>query len=58
MTDLADLAAIAKRLRDLADRLDMQAGVVRHRDAITGQYIDADEAAARPETTVRETRKP
>lgn len=31
---------------------------VRHRDAITGQYVDADEAAARPETTVRETRKP
>ena len=32
--------------------------VIRHRDAITGQYVDADEAAARPETTVRETRKP
>ena len=31
---------------------------VRHRDAITGQYVDADEAAARPETTIRETRKP
>lgn len=31
---------------------------IRHRDAITGQYIDADEAAARPETTIRETRKP
>ena len=32
--------------------------IIRHRDAITGQYVDADEAAARPETTVRETRKP
>ena len=31
---------------------------VRHRDAITGQYVDADEAAARPDTTIRETRKP
>ena len=34
------------------------ASTVRHRDAITGQYVDADEAAARPETTVRESRKP
>ena len=32
--------------------------MTNHRDAITGQYVDADEAAARPETTIRETRKP
>ena len=32
--------------------------IVRHRDAITGEYVTADEAAARPDTTVRETRKP
>lgn len=30
----------------------------RHRDSITGRYVDAGEAAARPETTIRETRKP
>ena len=31
--------------------------VTRHRDAITGQYVTADEAGNRPDTTIRETRK-
>ena len=30
---------------------------VRYRDAITGEYITAEEAAERPATTVRETRR-
>lgn len=34
------------------------APTVRHRDAITGQYTTADEADNRPDTTIRETRKP
>lgn len=31
---------------------------VRHRDTITGEYVTAEEAAVRPDTTIRETRKP
>ena len=56
---MTDLAAIAKQLRSIADQIDPPPPpppVTRHRDAITGQYVVADEAAARPETTVRETR--
>lgn len=30
---------------------------VRYRDAITGEYITAEEAAERPDTTIRETRR-
>lgn len=30
---------------------------VRYRDAITGEYITAEEAAERPATTIRETRR-
>lgn len=56
---MTDLAAIAQQLRSIADQIDPPPPpVIRHRDAITGEYITADEAAARPETTVRETRKP
>ena len=56
---MTDLAAIANQLRSIADQIDPPPPpVTRHRDAITGQDVDADEAAARPETTVRETRKP
>ena len=56
---MTDLAAIAKQLRSIADQIDPPPPpAIRHRDAITGQYVDAGEAAARPETTVRETRKP
>ena len=59
VTATTGLAAIAKQLRSIADQIDPPPPpVTRHRDAITGQYVDADEAAARPETTVRETRKP
>ena len=61
---LAELAleAVADDLRAegaaQAREQEHRAPTVRHRDAITGQYVDADEAAARPETTIRETRKP
>ncbi|WP_040281339.1 hypothetical protein [Tessaracoccus massiliensis] len=55
-----DRAVHAARLEIayLAGEMQRPQPTVRHRDAITGQYVDADEAAARPETTIRETRKP
>ena len=58
----AVLSAVADDLRAegaaQAREQEHRAPTVRHRDAITGEYVTADEAAARPETTVRETRKP
>ena len=59
---LAELAleAVADDLRaeGATQAQEHRTPTVRHRDAITGQYVDADEAAARPDTTIRETKKP
>ena len=58
MTDHApDLTAIAEQLRAIADQLDPRRDTTRHRSAITGHYVTEAEAAANPDTTVRETRK-
>ena len=54
---MTDLAAIANQLRSIADQIDPPPPpVTRHRDAITGQYVTADEADNRPDTTISETR--
>ena len=59
---LAELAleAVADDLRaeGATQAQEHRTPTVRHRDAITGEYVTADEAAARPDTTIRETRKP
>lgn len=59
---VATLEAVADDLRAegaaQAREQEHRAPTVRHRDAITGQYVTADEADNRPDTTVRETRKP
>ena len=55
---MTDLAAIANQLRSIADQIDPPPPpVTRHRDAITGQYVTADEADNRPDITISETRR-
>lgn len=41
-----------------SQRADNAKAAKRHRDAITGQYVDEDHVKANPDTTVTETRKP
>ena len=52
-----DLAAIAEQLRAIAEQLDPRRDATRHRSAITGHYVTEAEAAANPDTTIREARK-
>ena len=58
---VAVLEAVAADLRaegaaQAREQEQHRAPITRHRDAITGQYVTADEADNRPDTTVRETR--